>query len=94
MIGAVEAEASGLVARVVPTEKLLEEAMATAEQIASKSKVAAVMVKEVVNAAFETTLAQGITFERRVFHSGFASEDQKEGMAAFVEKRDPDFRHR
>ncbi|PRQ11286.1 enoyl-CoA hydratase [Corynebacterium sp. 13CS0277] len=94
MMGAAEAEASGLVARVVPTADLLEEALATAETIAGKSKVAAVMVKEVVNAAFETTLAQGVLFERRVFHSGFASQDQKEGMDAFVTKRDPQFTHR
>ncbi|MDO5097243.1 MAG: enoyl-CoA hydratase [Corynebacterium sp.] len=93
MMGADEAERSGLVTRVVPNEELLDDALTTAELIASKSKVAAIMVKEVVNAAFETTLAQGIDFERRVFHSGFASHDQKEGMAAFVDKRDPNFTH-
>ncbi|AKK05388.1 enoyl-CoA hydratase/carnithine racemase [Corynebacterium mustelae] len=93
MMGADEAERSGLVARVVPNEELLDDALTTAELIASKSKVAAIMVKEVVNAAFETTLAQGIDFERRVFHSGFSSHDQKEGMAAFVDKRDPNFTH-
>lgn len=94
MMDAEEAERSGLVARVVPVAQLLEEAMATAEIIASKSLVASTMVKEVVNAAFELSLAQGITFERRVFHSVFASEDQQEGMSAFIEKREPHFRHR
>ncbi len=94
MMGAEEAERAGLVSRVVPQAQLLDDALTTAELIASKSLVAAMMVKEVVNAAFETTLAQGIDFERRVFHSGFASHDQKEGMAAFVEKRDPEFKHR
>jgi len=94
VVGAEEAERAGLVSRVVPQAQLLDDALTTAELIASKSLVAAMMVKEVVNAAFETTLAQGIDFERRVFHSGFASHDQKEGMAAFVEKRDPEFKHR
>lgn len=94
MMGAEEAERAGLVSRVVPQAQLLDDALSTAELIASKSLVAAMMVKEVVNAAFETTLSQGIDFERRVFHSGFASHDQKEGMAAFVEKRDPEFKHR
>lgn len=93
MMGAEEAERAGLVARVVPADSLLEEVAATAELIASKSLVASQMVKEAVNAAFETTLAQGINFERRLFHSGFASNDQAEGMAAFVEKRDPTFTH-
>lgn len=94
MMAAEEALASGLVARVVPAESLLDEAMKTAETIAAKSLVASKMVKEQVNAAFEMTLAQGIMYERRTFHSIFASEDQKEGMAAFVEKRDPEFKHR
>ncbi|ROR53964.1 short chain enoyl-CoA hydratase [Luteococcus japonicus] len=94
MIDAEEAERSGLVARIVPAAELLDEAISTAELIASKSKVAATMVKEVVNAAYETNLQQGVLYERRVFHSAFASEDQKEGMAAFVEKREPNFQHR
>lgn len=94
MMDAEEAERAGLVARVVPVDELLEDSLSTAELIASKSLVAAMMVKEAVNAAFETTLAQGVDFERRLFHSGFASQDQKEGMSAFVEKRDAEFKHR
>lgn len=94
MMGAEEAERSGLVSRVVANDELLDEALKTAETIAPKSKVAGVMVKEVVNAAYEMTLAQGINFERRVFHSVFASEDQKEGMSAFVDKREAEFKHR
>ncbi|WKD60288.1 putative enoyl-CoA hydratase echA8 [Corynebacterium ciconiae DSM 44920] len=94
MMDAAEAERSGLVSRVVPTESLLEEALGVAEEIASKSLVASTMVKETVNAAFETTLQQGVQFERRVFHSVFASQDQKEGMDAFVNKRDAEFTHR
>lgn len=89
-----EAEQSGLVARIVPVEKLLDDALQTAEAIASNSKIAGTMVKEVINAAYETTLSQGVLFERRVFHSVFSSADQKEGMSAFVEKRTPDFTHR
>lgn len=89
-----EAEQSGLVARIVPAEKLLDDALQTAETIASNSKIAGTMVKEVINAAYETTLSQGVLFERRVFHSVFSSADQKEGMSAFVEKRTPDFTHR
>lgn len=89
-----EAERSGLVARIVPAEKLLDDALQTAEAIASNSKIAGTMVKEVINAAYETTLSQGVLFERRVFHSVFSSADQKEGMSAFVEKRTPDFTHR
>ena len=87
MMGAEEAERSGLVARVVPTDKLLDEALATAEAIASMAPLAAIATKDMVNAAFETGLAQGIVFERRLFHGLFGTEDQKEGMAAFVEKR-------
>lgn len=94
MMDAREAERSGLVARVVPDDSLLEEALETARVIASKSKVASTMVKEAVNAAFEANLSQGLLFERRLVHSVFASEDQKEGMAAFVDKREPEFRHR
>jgi enoyl-CoA hydratase len=93
-IGADEAERSGLVSRVVPAEDTVEEALKAAEVIASKSKPAAMLAKEAVNAAFETGLAQGVLFERRLFHSLFATEDQKEGMAAFTEKRQPEFRHR
>jgi enoyl-CoA hydratase len=93
-IGAEEAERSGLVSRVVPAEDTVEEALKAAEVIAAKSKPAAMLAKEAVNAAFETGLAQGVLFERRLFHSLFATEDQKEGMAAFAEKRQPEFRHR
>ncbi|MCO4239282.1 enoyl-CoA hydratase [Pseudarthrobacter raffinosi] len=93
-IGAGEAERSGLVSRVVPAENVVEEALKAAEAIASKSKPVAMLAKEAVNAAFETGLAQGVLFERRLFHSLFASEDQKEGMAAFTEKRQPEFTHR
>jgi len=91
---AAEAERAGLVSRVVPAEDVVEEAVKAAEVIASKSKPVAMVAKEAVNAAFETGLAQGVLFERRVFHSLFATEDQKEGMAAFSEKRQPDFTHR
>ena len=90
-IDAVEAERAGLVARIVPAADLLDDAMATAGTIAAMSLPIAMMAKEVVNAAFETQLAAGIHFERRVFHSTFATEDQKEGMLAFIEKRDPRF---
>lgn len=94
MIDAVEAERAGLVARIVPQEQLLDEALKVAAGIAAKSLPAAMMVKESVNRAFEVSLAEGIRFERRVFHAAFASEDQKEGMAAFIEKREPAFKHR
>ncbi len=87
MMDAAEAERSGLVAKVVPSDQLLDEALKTAEQIASMAPLAAIATKEMVNAAFETGLAQGIIFERRLFHGLFGSEDQKEGMAAFVAKR-------
>lgn len=93
-IDADEAERSGLVARVVPAGDAVEEALKAAAVIASKSKPAAMLAKEAVNASFETGLAQGVLFERRLFHSLFATEDQKEGMAAFAEKRQPEFRHR
>jgi enoyl-CoA hydratase len=89
-----EAERCGLVSRVVPAPDVVEEAVRAAEIIASKSKPVAMIAKEAVNAAFETGLAQGVLFERRVFHSLFATEDQKEGMAAFSEKRTPEFKHR
>jgi enoyl-CoA hydratase len=94
MMDAAEAERAGLVARVVPAEKLLEEALGAAEKIASMSLPVVLMAKESVNRAFESSLAEGIRFERRMFHASFATEDQKEGMGAFVEKRKPGFKHR
>ncbi|BDB25580.1 enoyl-CoA hydratase [Cupriavidus sp. P-10] len=94
MMDAAEAERSGLVSRVVPADKLLDEVLAAAETIAGFSLPVVMMIKESVNAAYETTLAEGVHFERRLFHATFASEDQKEGMAAFVEKRAPNFQHR
>ncbi|HEY4920432.1 MAG TPA: enoyl-CoA hydratase [Xanthobacteraceae bacterium] len=93
MMDAAEAERSGLVARIVPLASLMEEALKVAETIASMSLPAVMVAKEAVNRAFETTLAEGIRFERRVFHSLFATADQKEGMAAFVEKRPAKFRN-
>jgi enoyl-CoA hydratase len=87
MMDASEAEASGLVARVVPLAELKDEAIKSAEAVAAMAPLAAIATKEMVNAAFETTLSQGINFERRLFHGLFGSADQKEGMAAFVEKR-------
>jgi enoyl-CoA hydratase len=87
MMDAAEAERAGLVARVVPAASLIEEALKTAEAIAGMAPLAAIATKEMVNAAFEMPLAQGIRFERRLFHGLFGTEDQKEGMAAFVEKR-------
>jgi enoyl-CoA hydratase len=94
MMDVEEAERAGLVARVVPTDELLDEALNVAEKIASMSRPSTYMVKESVDRAFETTLAEGIRFERRMFHALFASEDQKEGMAAFAEKRKAHWRHR
>ena len=93
-IDAGEAERSGLVSRVVPAERLKDEALETASTIAGMSTPVAMMVKESVNRAFETTLSEGVRFERRVFHATFATHDQKEGMAAFVEKRKPSFTDR
>jgi enoyl-CoA hydratase/carnithine racemase len=92
MMDAAEAERAGLVSRVVPLDKLMDEAMAAAQTIAALSPNAVMLTKEMVNAAFETPLAQGIKLERRLFHSLFAFEDQKEGMAAFLEKRKPAFK--
>ncbi|MAT33897.1 MAG: enoyl-CoA hydratase [Ponticaulis sp.] len=89
-----EAERCGLVSRVVPTDQLLEEAKKVAAVIAAKSRPIAMMTKESVNAAYETMLGQGIMFERRLFHSMFSTEDQTEGMEAFIEKRDPHFRNK
>src|SRR3954451_20187307 len=94
MMGAEEAERSGLVAKVVPAADLLDEALKTAEAIAAMAPLAAIATKEMVNAAFEMTLAQGINFERRLFHGLFGTEDQKEGMTAFVEKRPGDWKGR
>jgi enoyl-CoA hydratase len=94
MLDAHEALRAGLVSRVVPVEKLMEEAMAMAEKIAGYSQPVVMMIKESINRAFETSLAEGVLFERRVFHSQFALEDQKEGMAAFVEKRKPLFKNK
>lgn len=93
MMDAAEAERAGLVSRVVPGEKLMEEALAAATTITSMSLPVVMMIKESVNRAYETTLAEGVHFERRLFHSTFAIEDQKEGMAAFMEKRLPSFRN-
>ena len=87
MMGAEEAERAGLVAKVVPVADLLDEAMKTATAIAAMAPLAAIAVKEMVNSAFEMPLAQGINFERRLFHGLFGTQDQKEGMAAFVDKR-------
>lgn len=94
VMGAVEAEQAGLVARVVPVGSLLEEALATAATIAAMSKPVAMMAKEAVNVAFETTLTEGVRHERRGIFACFATEDQKEGMAAFTEKRQASFKHR
>lgn len=94
LMDAAEAERSGLVSRIVPAENLLEEAVKTALAIAAMSLPIVMMTKESVNRAYETTLAEGIRFERRVFHAMFATADQKEGMAAFVAKRKPAFKNR
>jgi enoyl-CoA hydratase len=91
MMDAAEAERAGLVSRVVAADKLIEEAMAAAAKIAAQSPLAVNMAKELVDAAYETTLTAGVALERRLFHSLFAFDDQKEGMAAFVEKRKPKF---
>ncbi|MFN3884843.1 MAG: enoyl-CoA hydratase [Rhodocyclaceae bacterium] len=94
MMDAVEAERCGLVARVFPTERLIEETLAAAQTIASYSLPVVMMIKEAVNRAFETPLSEGLLFERRSFHASFALDDQKEGMAAFLEKRPARFRNR
>jgi enoyl-CoA hydratase len=91
---AAEAERAGLVSRVVPAKSLIEEAMKAAQKIVEKSMITAMVVKEAVNRAQETSLSEGLIFERRMFHALFATEDQKEGMAAFLEKRQPQFRDR
>jgi enoyl-CoA hydratase len=94
LMDAAEAERSGLVARIVPAASLLDEAIKLAERIAGQSLPIAMMVKESINRAFETSLSEGIRFERRLFHASFGTADQKEGMAAFVEKRKPAFKNR
>ena len=93
MMDAAEAERAGLVSRIVPADKLVEEALAAAIVIASMSLPTVMMIKESVNRAYESSLAEGVQYERRLFHSTFATEDQKEGMKAFVEKRLPNFRN-
>jgi enoyl-CoA hydratase len=94
MMDAAEAERSGLVSRVVPAAELIDKAIEVANVIAAKSRPSVMMTKEAINRAYEVTLNEGVRFERRVFHSLFATEDQKEGMTAFVEKRKPNFKHR
>ena len=94
MMDAKEAERSGLVSRIVAVDELVDEAVQTAEKMAYLSRPVVMLAKESVNRAYETTLAEGVRFERRVFHSTFSTEDQKEGMAAFAEKRTADFKHR
>jgi enoyl-CoA hydratase len=93
MMDAAEAERSGLVSRIVPNDKLVDEAVKMAAQIATLSRPSVFAAKEAVNRAYETTLAEGVRFERRLFHAMFATADQKEGMAAFVEKRKPAFKN-
>jgi len=94
LIDAAEAERCGLVSRVVPVAELLDEALKVAQRIASMGRVAVLAAKESVNRSYETTLAEGVRFERRLFHALFATEDQKEGMAAFAEKRQPNFKNK
>ena len=94
MMDAAEAERSGLVARIVPVADLVEDAVKTAATIAGMSRPLSMLAKEAVNRAFETTLSEGVRFERRMFHATFGTEDQKEGMAAFADKRKPEFKNR
>ena len=94
MMDAEEAERSGLVSRVVPADELVDEAVKVADRIAELSRPSVMMAKEAVNKAYETTLREGVMFERRIFHANFATEDKQEGMAAFVEKRKPQFGNR
>ena len=92
MMDAAEAESIGLVSRVLPSENFIDEVTKIASEVAKKSLVATMMTKEMVNRAYETTLSEGVRFERRLFHSMFATKDKAEGMAAFVEKRKPNFK--
>lgn len=94
MMDAEEAERAGLVSRVVPLDSLMDEALQAANMISGLSRPVVMMAKEAVNRAYESTLSEGVRFERRLFHSTFATEDQKEGMAAFAEKRQPNFKHK
>jgi enoyl-CoA hydratase len=94
MMDAAEAERAGLVSRIVPAERLMDEALDAAAKIATFPRAAVLMAKEAVNRSFEATLSEGLRFERRLFHSLFATADQKEGMAAFIEKRKPEFSNR
>jgi len=94
MMDAEEAERAGLVSRIVPVDGLVDEALRVAGEIAKLSQPSVMMAKEAVNRAFETSLAEGVRFERRLFHSTFSTADQKEGMQAFIDKRAPDFKHR
>lgn len=93
IMDATEAERAGLVSRIVPADKLIDEALAAANTIASMSLPVVMMIKDSINRTFESTLAEGVQYERRLFHSTFATADQKEGMSAFLEKRLPNFRH-
>jgi len=92
MMDATEAESIGLVSRVLSSDNFIDEVFTMAKEVANKSLVATMMTKEMVNRAYETTLAEGIRFERRLFHSMFATKDKAEGMAAFIDKRKPDFK--
>jgi enoyl-CoA hydratase len=92
MMDAAEAERAGLVSRIVPADKLLEEALTAAKTIADMSQPIVMMIKDSVNRAYETTLAEGVQYERRMFHGTFGTEDQKEGMQAFLEKRPAKFK--
>jgi enoyl-CoA hydratase len=94
MMDAQEAERSGLVSRIIPAEQLVEEALRTAATIASMSLPIAMQIKDCINSAYESTLTEGVKFERRNFHAAFATHDQKEGMAAFIEKRQANFKNR
>jgi len=92
VMGAEEAERAGLVSRIVADKELIDEAIATAKRIASMSRPATMMVKDIINRAYETTLSEGVRYERRMFQASFGTPDQREGMAAFIEKREPDYR--
>jgi len=94
MMDAQEAERSGLVSRIVPNDQLIDEALKTAAIIADMSRPSVIVAKEAINRAYETTLSEGVRFERRTFHALFAFDDQKEGMSAFVEKRPAQFKNR